>query len=65
MYISLVPRLSFSEGRKEPGNIEGVKPRTSATRLFAEPIRLQNENTRTCDYFAGVFTFTAVLTHEL
>ena len=42
---SLVPRLSFSEGRREPGNIGGVKPWTFAARILAEPIRLQNENT--------------------
>ena len=39
----LVPRLSFSEGRREPGNIGGFKPWTSAAKILAEPIRLQNE----------------------
>ena len=31
---SLVPRLSFSEGRREPGNIGGVKPLTSGASSF-------------------------------
>ena len=33
-HVSLVPRLSFSEGRREPGNIGGVKPLTSGASSF-------------------------------
>ena len=42
---SVIPRLSFSKGRREPGNIGvggggggGVEPWTSAARCLVEPI---------------------------
>ena len=44
-HVGCVSRLSFSEGRREPGNIGGVKSWTSAARILAEPIRLHNKST--------------------
>ena len=34
LLVFCVPRLSFSEGRREPGNIGGVKPLTSGASSF-------------------------------
>ena len=41
---SLISRLSFSNGRREPGSVGGVEPWTSAARILAVPIRLQNKS---------------------
>ena len=61
---SLIPRLSFSNGRREPGNIGGVEPWTSAARILAKPIRLQNKS-REHVTIVGMFTFPDVLNCRL
>jgi len=42
MRSSLVPRLSLPKRKREPGNIVGLKLRTSSALNVVTPIRLQN-----------------------